>query len=173
MPTAGKTFCWSMALTGPGHGAARSSLQLYRNNRNGTVTDVTHAAGLDAPGLYGMGRPPSATTTTTDSPTHPRHPAWARIVCFRNTGKGTFHRCNKIFRAGQSPGIQHVGRCGLTTIATDALIFSSATTSSGPPEHDVFCSLDGKHKSYCTPRSLSRTNLLALFTIAATALLKT
>src|ERR1700675_2563392 len=39
----------------PGHGTARPTLQLYRNNRNGTFSDVTHAAGLDAPDLYGMG----------------------------------------------------------------------------------------------------------------------
>jgi len=38
----------------PGHGTARPTLQLYRNNRNGTFTDVTHAAGLDVPDLYGM-----------------------------------------------------------------------------------------------------------------------
>src|SRR5215831_5542876 len=33
---------------------ARSTLRLYRNNRNGTFTDVTRAAGLEVE-LYGMG----------------------------------------------------------------------------------------------------------------------
>ena len=31
----------------PGHQRQRSTLALYRNNRNGTFTDVTKAAGLD------------------------------------------------------------------------------------------------------------------------------
>jgi hypothetical protein len=31
----------------PGHRRQRSTLRLYRNNRNGTFTDVTRAAGLD------------------------------------------------------------------------------------------------------------------------------
>src|SRR6266700_4921878 len=31
----------------PGHKRMRSTLRLYRNNRNGTFTDVTRAAGLD------------------------------------------------------------------------------------------------------------------------------
>ena len=44
-------------------------------------------------------------------------------------------------------------RSGSTTIATACSICSSATTSSGPPDHDVFCSLDGKQKSYCTPEA--------------------
>src|SRR5215831_12520752 len=35
----------------PHHG---STLRLFRNNHNGTFTDVTHAAGLDV-GLYAMG----------------------------------------------------------------------------------------------------------------------
>ena len=39
----------------PGHRTARTTLQLYRNNRNGTFSDVTHAAGLDVPDMYGMG----------------------------------------------------------------------------------------------------------------------
>ena len=38
----------------PGHKRERSTLRLYRNNRNGTFTDVTRAAGLDIE-LYGMG----------------------------------------------------------------------------------------------------------------------
>ena len=38
----------------PGHKRQRSALQLYRNNRNGTFTDVTRAAGLNVE-MYGMG----------------------------------------------------------------------------------------------------------------------
>ena len=38
----------------PGHMNQRSTMRLYRNNRNGTFTDVTRAAGLDVE-MYGMG----------------------------------------------------------------------------------------------------------------------
>ena len=38
----------------PGHARKRSTLTLYRNNRDGTFTDVTRAAGLDTE-MYGMG----------------------------------------------------------------------------------------------------------------------
>ncbi len=37
----------------PGHKRQRSTLRLYRNNRNGTFTDVTRAAGLDVE-VYGF-----------------------------------------------------------------------------------------------------------------------
>src|SRR6202051_105581 len=37
----------------PGHKRQRSTLHLYKNNRNGTFTDVTRSAGLDIE-LYGM-----------------------------------------------------------------------------------------------------------------------
>src|SRR5580698_7214511 len=38
----------------PGHKRRRSTLQLYRNNRDGTFTDITRKAGLDVE-MYGMG----------------------------------------------------------------------------------------------------------------------
>jgi len=38
----------------PGHKRLRSTLRLYKTNRNGTFTDVTKAAGLDVE-MYGMG----------------------------------------------------------------------------------------------------------------------
>jgi len=38
----------------PGHKRERSTLRLYRNNRNGTFSDVTRDAGLDVE-MYGMG----------------------------------------------------------------------------------------------------------------------
>ncbi|MGH9567717.1 MAG: FG-GAP repeat domain-containing protein, partial [Candidatus Angelobacter sp.] len=38
----------------PGHQRQRGTLKLYKNNRNGTFTDVTKSAGLDVE-MYGMG----------------------------------------------------------------------------------------------------------------------
>jgi len=38
----------------PGHKRGRSTLRLYRNNRNGAFTDVTRRAGLDRPRSHNL-----------------------------------------------------------------------------------------------------------------------
>src|SRR5579871_3090474 len=71
----------------PGHKRQRSTMRLYRNNRNGTFTDVTEAAGL-AVEMYGMGVAvadynndgfPDILITTV-----------GQNRLFQNTGKGAF-----------------------------------------------------------------------------------
>src|SRR5262245_59681639 len=71
---------------------------------------------------------------------------------FRNTGKGTFVDVTK------SSGL--AGRTGFSTSALwidfdgDGLLdLFVANYVKWSPEHDVFCSLDGKQKSYCTPEA--------------------
>ena len=94
---------------------------------------------------------PSATTTTTDSPTF-------SITCvgqnrlFRNTGKGTFVDVTNAAGLGKREGFStsalwfDYDRDGLL----DLFVCNYVKWS---PEHDIFCSLDGKHKSYCTPEA--------------------
>ena len=71
----------------PGHKQRRSTLRLYRNNRNGTFTDVTSHAGLDLE-MYGMG----VAVGDYDNDGFPD----ILVTCvgqnllFHNTGKGTF-----------------------------------------------------------------------------------
>ena len=133
----------------PGHNGERSTLKLYRNNRNGTFSDVTRAAGLDLE-MYGMG----VAVGDYDNDGFPD----ILITCvgqnrlFKNTGKGTFVDVTK------SSGL--AGRQALSTSAIwldfdrdgllDLFVCNYVKWS---PEHDVFCSLDGKHKSYCTPEA--------------------
>jgi hypothetical protein len=133
----------------PGHQRQRSTLKLYRNNRNGTFNDVTKAAGLDVE-LYGMG----VAVGDYDNDGFPD----IFISCvgqsrlFRNTGKGTFVDVTK------ASGL--LGRQGFSTSALwfdydrdgllDLFVCNYVRWS---PERDVFCSLDGTHKSYCTPEA--------------------
>ncbi|HTD23483.1 MAG TPA: CRTAC1 family protein [Terriglobales bacterium] len=133
----------------PGHKRQRSTLRLYRNNRNGTFTDVTHVAGLDVE-MYGLG-------VAVGDYNNDGYPD-IFITCvgqnrlFRNTGKGTF------IDVTHSSGL--AGRQALSTSALwfdfdsdgllDLLVCNYVKWSA---EHDVFCSLDGKRKSYCTPEA--------------------
>ncbi len=104
----------------PGHKRQRSTLRLYKNNRNGTFTDVTRAAGLDLE-MYGMG-------VAVGDYNNDGFPD-IFITCvgqnrlFRNTGKGTFL---DVARKPSAPP-----RYGSITTATACSIFSCATTCAG------------------------------------------
>jgi len=133
----------------PGHQRNRSALKLYKNNRNGSFSDVTRAAGLDIE-LYGMG----VAVADYNNDGFPD----ILITCvgqnhlFQNTGKGTFRDVTKTS-----------GLAGRSAFSTSALWFDYDRDGhldlfvcnyvNWSPEHDVFCSLDGKNKSYCTPEA--------------------
>ena len=133
----------------PGHKRQTSTLHLYHNNRDGSFTDVTHKSGLDVE-MYGMG----VAVGDFNNDGFPD----ILITCvgqnrlFKNTGKGTF------IDVTESSGLGH--RQALSTSALwfdfdrdgrlDLFVCNYVKWS---PEHDVFCSLDGKHKSYCTPEA--------------------
>ena len=133
----------------PGHHRNRSTLKLYKNNRNGSFSDVTRAAGLDIE-LYGMG----VAVADYNNDGFPD----ILITCvgqnrlFQNTGKGTFRDVTKAS-----------GLAGRSAFSTSALWFDYDRDGhldlfvcnyvNWSPDHDVFCSLDGKNKSYCTPEA--------------------
>ncbi len=133
----------------PGHKRERSTLRLYRNNRNGTFTDVTRSAGLDVE-MYGMGV--AVGDYNNDGFPDIFITCVGQSRLFRNTGKGTF------VDATRSSGL--FGHQGFSTSALwfdydrdgllDLFVCNYVRWS---PEHDVFCSLDGSHKSYCTPEA--------------------
>ncbi|MCU1270730.1 MAG: Integrin-like protein [Acidobacteriaceae bacterium] len=133
----------------PGHARQRSTLKLYRNNRNGTFTDVTRAAGLEIE-MYGMG----VAVGDFNNDGFPD----ILIACvgqnrlFKNTGKGHFIDVTNSSGLGKRQAFSasalwfDYDRDGLLDLFVCNYVKWSA-------EHDVFCSLDGKHKSYCTPEA--------------------
>ena len=133
----------------PGHKRRRSTLSLYRNNRNGTFTDVTKRAGLDLE-MYGMGV--AVADYNNDGFPDLLITAVGQNRLFRNTGKGTFVDVT-----------QKAGLGGRSAFSTSALWFDYDRDGlldlfvcnyvQWSPEHDVFCSVDGKNKSYCTPEA--------------------
>jgi enediyne biosynthesis protein E4 len=133
----------------PGHKAPRSTLCLYRNNGNGTFTDVTVRAGLDLE-LYGMGV--AVGDYNNDGFPDILVTCVGQNRLFRNTGKGTFVDVTSASGLGKREGFStsalwfDYDRDGLL----DLFVCNYVKWS---PEHDVFCSLDGKHKSYCTPEA--------------------
>ena len=133
----------------PGNRRQLSTIKLYRNNRNGTFTDVTRAAGLDVQ-MYGMGV--AASDYDNDGFPDILITGVGQNRLFKNTGKGTFVDVTK-----------SSGLAGRQAFSTSALWFDYDRDGlldlfvcnyvKWSPEHDVFCSLDGKHKSYCTPEA--------------------
>jgi enediyne biosynthesis protein E4 len=133
----------------PGHKKSRTTLRLYHNNGNGTFTDVTAHAGLDIE-MYGMG-------VAVGDYNNDGFPD-ILITCvgqnrlFRNTGRGTFVDVTSASGLGKREAFStsalwfDYDRDGLL----DLFVCNYVKWS---PEHDVFCSLDGKHKSYCTPEA--------------------
>ena len=133
----------------PGHRRGRSTPHLYRNNRNGTFTDVTRAAGLDIE-MYGMGV--AIADYDNDGFADILITAVGQSRLLHNTGRGTF--VDVTAKSGLG------GRSGFGTSALwfdydrdgllDLFICNYVQWSAG---HDVFCSVDGRDKSYCTPEA--------------------
>jgi hypothetical protein len=136
-------------VTGPGRKRKRTTLSLYRNNRNGTFSDVTRSAGLDVE-MYGMG-------VAVGDYNNDGYPD-ILITCvgqnrlFRNTGKGTFVDVTRSSGLGPREGFStsaiwfDFDRDGFL----DLFVCNYVKWSQ---EFDVFCNLDGEHKSYCTPEA--------------------
>ena len=132
----------------PGRAAPRSSQALYHNNRDGTFTDVTRGSGLDVE-LYGIGA--TAADYDNDGKVDLYVTALGGNRLFRNIGRGKFTDVSKA--AG-------VGDAGFSTSALwfdydndGKLDLFVAHYVDWSLDKDLFCTLDGKAKSYCTPES--------------------
>jgi len=140
----------------PGHSSKHSTPKLYHNNRDGTFTDVTHQAGLDAAEMFGMGV--AVGDFDNDGYDDLFITAYGQSHLFHNNGNGTF-----------SDVTQKAGLAGVQEFSTGAawadydkdgrLDLVVANYVQWTPETDLYCTLDGKSKSYCTPESYKGTSV--------------
>jgi hypothetical protein len=132
----------------PGHPAARSVSTLYHNNHDGTFTDVTRRSGLGVP-MYGIGA--AAADYDNDGAVDLYVTALGANHLFHNAGHGRFEEVTASAGVGD-PGF-----------STSALWFDYdndgkldlyvANYVQWSPDKDLYCTLDGNAKSYCTPES--------------------
>jgi len=133
----------------PGHGRTKSTLKLYHNDRNGRFTDVTEKAGL-AISLYGMGA--AIADYDNDGFDDIFVAALGQSHLFHNNGDGTFRDVTV------SAGLSGINEFSTSAAWVDydrdgKLDLLVANYVQWTPETDIHCSLDGTHKSYCTPES--------------------
>lgn len=127
---------------------AVDALRLFRNVGDGTFEDVTAAAGLQGVNAYGQG---------------------VHAADYDNDGDQdiffTTLRQNYLFRNDEQQFIdvtEAVGLAGHANWSTTAMFFDADKDGwldlyvgnyvSWSPEKDIFCSLDGENKSYCSPQ---------------------
>ncbi len=139
----------------PGHPGPPSTLKLYHNNHDGTFTDVTRKAGLDVP-MFGLG----VAVGDYDNDGHDDLfvTAVGQSHLFHNNGNGTFTDVTKA-----------AGLWGHDEFSTSAawvdydrdgkLDLVVANYVQWSIKDDLFCTLDGTHKSYCTPESYKGTSV--------------
>jgi len=132
----------------PGQHRRTSTLHLFHNNHNGTFTDVTHAAGLDVE-LYAMGVAVGDFDNDGDDDLFVTAVGQSRL--FRND-KGVFKDVTK--EAGLAGPNEFSTSAAWVDFDRDGnLDLVVGNYVQWTPQTDLFCTLDGTSKSYCTPES--------------------
>jgi hypothetical protein len=121
---------------------------LYRNNHDGTFTDITRASGL-AVEMYGLGV--SAADYDNDGRIDIYVTALESNHLFRNAGGGKFVETTRT--AGVADGGFATSAAWIDYDRDGRLDLFVAHYVEWSPQKDLFCTIDGTHKSYCTPES--------------------
>jgi hypothetical protein len=132
----------------PGRAGTPSYPALYRNNHDGTFTDVTRASGL-AVEMYGLGV--SAADYDNDGRIDIYVTALESNHLFRNAGGGKFVETTRV--AGVADGGFSTSAAWIDYDRDGRLDLFVAHYVEWSPQKDLFCTVDGTHKSYCTPES--------------------
>jgi hypothetical protein len=131
----------------PGHHRQRATMKLYRNNGNGTFADVTAQAGLDFE-MYGMGVAVGDYNNDGWDDLYITGLGESRLL--RND-HGKFHDVTA------EAGVKNTGfgsSCAWVDYDKDGkLDLFVANYVDWTEKGDLYCSLDGYNKSYCTPES--------------------
>ncbi|HEX4039786.1 MAG TPA: CRTAC1 family protein [Acidobacteriaceae bacterium] len=139
----------------PGHPGRVSTPVLYHNNHDGTFTDVTRKAGLDIP-MYGMGV--AVGDYDNDGYDDLFVTAYGQNHLFRNNGNGTFTDVTK--KAGLwGPSELSTSAAWVDTTKDGRLDLLVANYVQWTPQTDLYCTMDGSDKSYCTPESYKGTSV--------------
>jgi hypothetical protein len=134
-------------------GGRKSLHSLYRNNKNGTFTEITKGSGLDVE-MYGLGV--AAADYDNDGKQDVYITALEGDRLFKNLGGGKFKDVTaasgiKNASFGTSAAWLDFDRDG----KVDLFVANYVQWS---PDKDLWCSLDGATKSYCTPESYKGTS---------------
>jgi enediyne biosynthesis protein E4 len=140
----------------PGHThAGATTPKLYHNNGNGTFTDVTRKAGLAIP-MFGLGA--AIGDYDNDGFDDIFITALGQSHLFHNNGNGTFTEVTKA-----------AGMWGPSEFSTSAawvdydrdgqLDLVVANYVQWTEQTDLYCTIDGAQKSYCTPESYKGTSV--------------
>jgi len=133
----------------PGRPGASTTLKLYHNNHNGTFTDVTRRAGLAIP-MFGLGV--AVGDYDNDGFDDLFITALGQSHLFHNNGNGTFSDVTKA--AGLwGPSEFSTGAAWMDYDRDGKLDLVVANYVQWSIAGDLFCTLDGARKSYCTPES--------------------
>ena len=137
-----------------GHAGAVSTLKLYRNNHDGTFTDVSTKAGLAVP-MFGLGA--AVGDYDNDGYDDLFISALGQSHLFHNNGNGTFSDVTK--PAGLwGPSEFSTGSAWVDYDRDGKLDLAVANYVQWSIPGDLFCTLDGTRKSYCTPESYKGTS---------------
>ena len=133
----------------PGHPGASTTLKLYHNNHDGSFTDATRKAGL-AVSMFGLGV--AVGDYDNDGFEDLFITALGQSHLFHNNGNGTFSDVTKA--AGLwGPNEFSTGAAWVDYDRDGKLDLVVANYVQWSIAGDLFCTLDGTHKSYCTPES--------------------
>jgi enediyne biosynthesis protein E4 len=137
----------------PDHKSKTAYPALYKNNGNGTFTDVTASAGL-ASEIYGLGV--SAADYDNDGNIDIFVSCLDQDRLYHNNGNGTFTD------VAEKSGIKE-NEFGTSSTWFDydkdgSLDLYVCNYVKWTKETDLFCTLDGVNKSYCTPESYPGTS---------------
>lgn len=130
----------------------RTTAALYRNNHDGTFTDITRASGLDIE-IYGLG------VAIGDYDNDGRDDVYITALggdhLFHNEGAGHFRDVTR--ESGIQNAAFSAGAAWLDYDRDGKLDLFVANYVQWTAAGDLRCSLDGSTKSYCTPESYKGT----------------